>query len=138
MLEGVPRTVSVFRETVAGRTLPWIVVMGAILLDLRSLHESPEQRLYIVTGLSLGSLLVYGIIRLLIGRGVANERVHYVCVQLAGFLVLFLGIAAFFTLVRALTDRAVAAMLAVFNASWALGALDGYRKGSREAGPKQA
>jgi hypothetical protein len=129
MLEGVPRTISAFRETAAGRILPWAVVVGAVAFDLTTLRDSQEQRVVIVTAFSLGSLLVYGIIRLLIGRGTANERVHDVCVQLAGFLVLFLGIVAVFALARAATDRAFAATAAVFHGSWALGAIDGYRKG---------
>ncbi|HET9300492.1 MAG TPA: hypothetical protein VFO11_11155 [Candidatus Polarisedimenticolaceae bacterium] len=131
MLEGVPRTISVFRETPAGRILPWAVVIGAIVFDLITLRESQDQRIVIVIGFLLGSLIVYGLIRLLIGRGTANERVHYVCVQLAGFLILFLGIVAIFALARAATDRAFAATAALFHGSWALGALDGYRKGSR-------
>ena len=45
----------------------------------------------------------------------ANERVHVVVVQLAGFLVLFLGIVAVFALARALTDRAFAASPAMFT-----------------------
>lgn len=129
MLEGVPRTISAFRETPAGRILPWAVVIGTVVFDLTTLRESQEQRIVIVTGFLLGSLIVYGVIRLLLGRGTANERVHDVCVQLAGFLVLFLGIVCIFALARAATDRAFAATAALFHGSWALGAVDGYRKG---------
>lgn len=131
MLEGVPERVSVFREAPLGKALLWAVVAGAVVLDLTSLRESRDQRLIIVGALSLASLLVYAVIRLLISRGMASERVHDVIVQLAGFLVLFLGIVAAFALARAVTDRAFAATMAVFHGSWAVGAVDGYLRGSR-------
>jgi len=137
VLEGVPQRISVFREAPAGNALLWAVVAGAVVLDLTTLRESQEQRLIIVGALSMGSLLVYAIIRLLISRGMASEKVHDVVVQLAGFLVLFLGIVALFALARALTDRGFAATMAVFHGSWALGALDGYRRG-RQPNPQQA
>jgi hypothetical protein len=130
MLEGVPSRLSIVRELVPVRALLWAVVAGSVVLDLTTLQQTQEQRLVTVGALLLGSLLVYGIIRLLIGRGMANEKVHDVSVQLAGFLVLFLGIVAIFALARAVTDRGFAATMAVFHVSWALGALDGYRRGS--------
>ena len=129
MLEGVPQRLSVFREAPAARAFLWAVVVGSVLLDLTTLQQTQEQRLVTVGALSLGSLLVYGIIRLLIFRGMASEKVHDVIVQLAGFLVLFLGIVAIFALARAVTDRAFAATMALFHGSWAVGALDGYRRG---------
>ena len=128
MLEGVPQRLSIVRELVAVRALLWAVVVGSVVLDLTTLQQTQEQRLVTVGALLLGSLLVYGVIRLLIGRGMAHEKVHDVVVQLAGFLVLFLGIVAIFALARAVTDRAFAATMAVFHGSWALGALDGYRR----------
>ncbi|HEX5043959.1 MAG TPA: hypothetical protein VFV75_13695 [Candidatus Polarisedimenticolaceae bacterium] len=127
MLEGVPRSLSVVRETPLGRGALWAFILGSVVLDLTSLRQSQDQRLVTVGALALGSLLVYAIIRLLIARGMASERVHHVVAQLAGFLVLFLGIVAVFGLARALTDRGFAATMAIFHASWALGALDGYR-----------
>ena len=127
-----------FRETPAGTILPWGLAIGAVVLDLTTLRESQEQRLIVVTALSLASLLVYAVIRLLIGRGMASDRVHDVVVQLAGFLLLFLGIVAVFAFARALTDRAFAATMAMFHGSWALGAVDGYRRGYRAAGPEGA
>ncbi len=129
MLEGVPQRLSTIRELVAVRALLWAVVVGSVALDLTTLRQPPDQRLVTVGALSLGSLLVYGVIRLLIFRGMANEKVHDVVVQLAGFLLLFLGIVAIFALARAITDRGFAATMAVFHGSWALGAVDGYRKG---------
>ena len=132
MLEGIPLRLSQLRETPAGTVLPWAIAAGAVALDLTSLRQSADQRVIIVVALSAGSLLVYGIIRLLIGRGMASDRVHDVAVQLAGFFVLFLGIVAVFALARALTDRTFAASMAVFHGSWALGAVDGFRRGSRE------
>ena len=138
MLEGVPQRLSTIRELVAVRALLWAVVAGSVALDLTTLRQTQEQRLVTVGGLLLGSLLVYGAIRLLIGRGMANEKVHDVVVQLAGFLLLFLGIVAIFAWARAVTDRGFAATMAVFHASWALGALDGYRRGSPRAGEEGA
>ena len=131
MLEGVPQRLSTIRELVAVRALLWAVVAGSVALDLTTLRQTQEQRLVTVGGLLLGSPLVYGAIRLLIARGMTSEKVHDVVVQLAGFLVLFLGIVATFALARAVTDRGFAATMAVFHASWALGALDGYRIGTR-------
>ena len=138
MLEGVPQRLSTVRELVAARALLWAVVVGSVALDLTTLRQTQEQRLVTVGALLLGSLLVYGIIRLLIVRGMASEKVHDVAVQLAGFLVLFLGIVAIFALARALTDRAFAATMAIFHGSWAVGALDGYRRGRLRAGEEGA
>lgn len=131
MLEGVPQRLSVFREAPMGRALLWAILVGSLALDLTTLRQPQDQRLVTVGGLLLGSLLVYGVIRLLIGRGMAHDKVHDVVVQLAGFLVLFLGIVAAFALARALTDRGFAATMAIFHASWAVGALDGYRVAMR-------
>ena len=103
MLEGVPARVSVFRESPTGNALLWAVVVGAVLLDLTTLRQPEDQRLVTVGGLALGSLLVYAVIRLLIFRGMASQRVHDVVVQLAGFLVLFLGIVAIFALALSVT-----------------------------------
>lgn len=132
MLEGIPRQLSILRDAPVARLALWVVAAGAIVLDLTTLREPMQDRVVVACALSLFSLIVYGVIRLLIGRGMASERVHDVVVQLAGFLILFLGIVAVFALARALTDRAFAATMAVFHASWAVGALDGYRRGSRQ------
>ena len=101
MLEGVPRGVARIREDARGSALLWLLVAGAILLDLTTLRESDQDRVVIVVALSLATLLVYGIIRLLISRGLCNERMHVAVVQLAGFLILFLGTVAVFALARA-------------------------------------
>ena len=137
MLEGVPKRLAVLRENPRGRIVLWAVIAGAIALDLTTLRESAQDRLAVVGGLSLFALLVYGGIRVLIARGMGNERMHAAVVQLAGFLVLFLGTLAVVALVRAVTDRRIAATTALFHASWALGALDGYRRGSEAEGSVQ-
>ena len=69
----MPQRLSTIRERVAVRALLWAVVVGSVALDLTTLQQTQEQRLVTGGGLLLGSLLVYGAIRLLIGRGMANE-----------------------------------------------------------------
>jgi hypothetical protein len=132
VLEGVPQRLSAFRENPRGRIALWGVVAIAIALDLTTLREPMQDRAVIVGALSLFSLLVYGGVRVLIGRGMRNERMHAAVVQLSGFLILFLGTLAVVALVRALTDRGFAATMALFHGSWAVGAVDGYRSGKRE------
>jgi hypothetical protein len=132
VLEGVPRRLSVLRQTRTGRRLPWLLIAGAVALDLTTLRESTEQRLIIVGLLLCFSLLVYGGVRVLIGRTMENERMRAGVIQLAGFLILFLGTLAGMALLRAGSDRRFAACMALFHGSWALAAVDGYRKGSKD------
>jgi hypothetical protein len=136
VLEGVPERLSALREKRGGRLAVWSVVAGAMALDLATLREPAQDRMVIVGMLSLFGLLVYGGVRVLIGRGMRNERMTAAVVQLAGFLILFLGTIAMVALVRALTDRGFAASMALFHGSWALGAVDGYRRG-QDAPPQE-
>lgn len=136
MLEGVPQRLSLLRENRAGRIAVWGGIAGAIVLDLTTLRSTGMDRLVIVGALSLFALLVYGGVRVLIGRGLQNERMHAAVIQLCGFLILFLGTLAVVALARAVTDRKFAACMALFHGSWALAAVDGYRAGHRSVEDK--